>query len=61
MKRIGDVREYDARVPGSVLSALLENGDVEDPFYRRNEYRARELFREDYEFQREFEIPDLFA
>ena len=61
MKRIGDVREYDARVPGSVLSALLENGDVEDPFYRRNEYRVREMFREDYEFQREFEIPDLFA
>jgi beta-mannosidase len=41
-------------VPGSVLSALLDAGKMEDPFWRTNEYAARDLFRKDYEFQRTF-------
>ena len=43
------------KVPGSVLSGLLENQKIEDPFYRDNEYETRELFRKDYEFERTFE------
>jgi beta-mannosidase len=38
------------------MSALLANGKTGDPFWRENEYEARELFRRDYEFQREFEL-----
>lgn len=56
MRQCKDGVEYDAKVPGTVLSVLLDNQAVEDPFYRRNEYDSRELFREDYEFCREFEI-----
>lgn len=52
-----DGTEYSAKVPGTVLSVLLDNSVAEDPFYRTNEYRIRELFREDYEFCREFEVP----
>ena len=29
-------------VPGTVLSGLLEAGKMQDPYYRENEYEARE-------------------
>lgn len=48
--------EQTVTVPGTVLSGLLENGKIEDPFYRENEYPTRELFWKDYEFYREFEV-----
>lgn len=47
---------YPVEVPGTVLSGMLKNGLIEDPFYRRNEYPTRELFWKDYEFVREFEV-----
>lgn len=58
MVRCADGMEFDAKVPGTVLSVLLDNKAIEDPFYRRNEYVTRELFRDDYEFCREFEMSD---
>ena len=60
MVRCADGMEFDAKVPGTVLSVLLDNKAIEDPFYRRNEYVTRELFRDDYEFCREFEVSDSF-
>ena len=56
MKKKGDRSEYPVLIPGSVLSALLENKAIEDPFDRMNEYSTRELFWDDYEFCYEFEI-----
>ena len=50
--------EYPAKIPGSVLSALLDAEAIPNPYYRRNEYRARELFREDYCFRREFQVEE---
>ncbi len=51
----------DANVPGSVLSALLVQHRIKDPFFGTNEYEIRELFRKDYFFSREFEVsPQLF-
>ena len=47
---------FPVNIPGSVISGLLENGQIEDPYYRRNEYPTRELFRNDYEFSREFYV-----
>lgn len=52
--------EYPAKVPGSVLSALLDAGAIPDPYNGRNEYQARELFRKDYIFWREFQVPEEF-
>lgn len=45
MKEESGENEYPAKVPGSVLSVLLAADVIEDPYYRRNEYRTRELFR----------------
>lgn len=41
-------------VPGSVLSALLDAGKIENPYDRENEYEARELLAKDYSFETEF-------
>ena len=46
----------DAKVPGTVFSDLLNAGLVVDPFYRDNEDKIQELFLEDYEYIREFEV-----
>lgn len=56
LRRAGDSREYPASVPGSVLSALLDAGAIENPYDRDNEYRIRELFWNDYEFVRNFDV-----
>ncbi len=45
-------------VPGTVLSGLLEAGKMEDPYYRENEYAARELLEKDYVFETDFSVPD---
>ena len=49
-------------VPGSVISGLYAAGRIEHPYYRENEYETRDLFWEDYEFTRHFEVDgDLLA
>ncbi len=45
-------------VPGTVISALMENNKIAHPYYRENEYSTRELFRQDYAFAREFWVDD---
>ncbi len=60
MNEKGTEKYLDAVIPGSVMSTLLLQRRIEDPFYRLNEYKARELFRKDYFFYREFEVlPEL--
>lgn len=56
MRCAGEEQEYPVKVPGSVLSALLDAGAIEDPYDRDNEYRIRELFWKDYEFFRSFTV-----
>ena len=48
---------YDTvgEVPGSVYSALLANGLMEDPFYRDNEAKSLAIMDEDFTFTKEFE------
>ena len=43
-------RTWKAKAPGSVLSVLLEAGEIQDPFFRENEKGLREIFEKDYEF-----------
>ena len=45
---LSDGTELPAQVPGTVYEALLENGKMEDPFYRDNEIAACEKMEEDY-------------
>ncbi len=48
---------YDTvgEVPGSVYSALLKNGLMDDPFYRDNEEKALAIMDEEFVFSKEFE------
>ncbi len=56
MREVTESRWLQARIPGSVMSAFLEHNLIGDPHWRLNEYEARELFRRDYEFCREFYV-----
>lgn len=56
MREAGASQQYEVHIPGSVLSGLLENNAIEDPYYRENEYGARDLFWKDYEFEKVFEV-----
>ena len=56
MKAYGLEDSYQAWIPGSVLSTLLDAGVIEDPYYRQNEYTTRDLFWQDYIFERSFEV-----
>ncbi len=58
LKAVGEDKSYPVTVPGSVLSCYIENGVIDDPFYRDNEYAANELFWKDYEFVRSFDVPE---
>lgn len=54
MKRSDENEWMDAAVPGSVFRDLLENGKIEDPYYRDNENKTYELSKYDYEYKRSF-------
>lgn len=50
----GNGYECNGNIPGSLYSILLENGLMEDPFYRDNELKALKLSEYKYEFSRIF-------
>ena len=50
----GGKYDTDGTVPGSVLSILLENGLIDDPFYRDNENIALGILDESFEFSKRF-------
>lgn len=54
MREVTETHWLEANIPGSVMSTLLDHNRIGDPHWRLNEYEARELFRKDYEFCREF-------
>lgn len=43
MHTAGDAQWYPAQVPGTVYTDLLRNGQMEDPFWKDNEYKALDL------------------
>lgn len=53
-----DRREFPVHVPGSLYSGLLENHQIEDPYYRENEYDACELAAQDCMFRNTFDVPE---
>ena len=56
MRSVRDRKEYSAQVPCSVMSVLIDNGVMEDPYYRDNELKSMTYFEDDYEFARMFTI-----
>lgn len=45
-----------AQVPGDIYSALLAQKKMEDPFFGDNEYQAKALMEEDYEYRTVFSV-----
>jgi beta-mannosidase len=45
-----------AQVPGSVYNDLIQNKQMEDPFWRDNEDNAFALMENDYEYRTEFTV-----
>ncbi len=52
--KTGDIAINDVSSPCSFYSVLLENGKMEDPFWRDNEYAARDMCRNDCSFETVF-------
>ncbi len=50
--------EHTGHVPGSVIKDMLEEGMIEDPFWRENEYQTRDLFWRDYIYSRSFRVEE---
>jgi Beta-galactosidase/beta-glucuronidase len=50
----------NGQVPGSVLTDMMADGSIEDPYWRTNECKTRELFRKDYQYRKIFEIQEEF-
>lgn len=46
------------KIPASVHTALLQNGMIEDPFYRDNEEKLQWIEQEDWEFQCTFDVEE---
>lgn len=58
MRSLEEKEFVTAKVPGSVYQAYLDNGKMEDPYYRDNELKALKLMEQDFEYVTEFEVPE---
>lgn len=56
----GKQERLDAKVPGSVIAALLDNKKIDNPYDGMNEYGVRELMRRNYTFERDFTVSDTW-
>jgi beta-mannosidase len=67
LKRMSVIKDYDrlikggidVTVPGSVLSGLLKNDIIENPYYRENEIDTNKLLDNDYIFETSFALSDI--
>ena len=62
MHQFGTEEVLPASVPGSVYNDLIQNGKMEDPYYRDNELKALKIMDHDFVYETSFS-PDkeLFA
>jgi beta-mannosidase len=57
-KAVDDSTWMPATVPGSVHTDLMDNGIIEDPFYRLNELDVQWVDKKDWEFQTHFSVDE---
>ena len=55
MRCVEDSQWQEARVPGTVYTDLLRNGNMEDPYWKDNEDAICSLMERDYEYQCTFQ------
>lgn len=60
MRRTDSEDKLPATVPGSVYSDLLDNGQMENPFWKDNEIEALKLMDFDYEYETSFDADESF-
>ncbi|MBL7808381.1 MAG: glycoside hydrolase family 2 protein [Saprospiraceae bacterium] len=61
-RQVGKPDWKPVKVPVSVHTALLQNGMIEDPFWRDNEEKLQWIEKEDWEFQSTFDVsPETLA
>lgn len=60
-RQVGQSTWHPARVPGCVHLDLLAAGLIPDPFYRDNELKVQWVEKEDWEYRRQFEIPEALG
>ncbi len=56
MRFADEEQYYEATVPGSVYQDLLDQGRMEDPYYRDNENCALELMRNNFIYRTSFDV-----
>ncbi len=54
----GSGSAYEGKVPGTVISHMLEHKLIEDPYWRCNEYGVRELMANNYTYKRSFQVSE---
>ncbi len=60
MRQVSREQWLPAQIPGSVVSALLAENRMPDPYWRDNEKIVQELFLEDYLLTRSFRVEEAF-
>jgi beta-mannosidase len=55
-RQAGETTWMEATVPGTVHTDLMDNGIIEDPFYRLNEHDVQWIDKVDWEYQTSFEV-----
>jgi len=58
LKQIGGIIICDAKIPGSVHTALLANQLIENPFFGNNESATQFIESSDWEYKTDFELSD---
>jgi beta-mannosidase len=62
LKRISDGSTRPASIPGDIMSALIESGELADPYYGKNELAAQWVGREDWLLTTSFATPrDMYG
>lgn len=56
-KKAGTIKWYPATVPGTIHVDLLNNGLIEDPFYRLNENDLQWIDKVNWEYRTHFKVP----
>ena len=55
-RSVSDTIWKPAKIPGTVHTDLLSNGEIEDPFYRLNEHDLQWIDKENWEYRTEFDL-----
>lgn len=55
-RQVGDSVWMNASVPGTVHTDLLDNGKIDDPFYRLNEHDLQWIDKKDWEYKTTFTV-----